>query len=67
MKTSDDAIRGIRYKLRMMVVTLTGPTYIYGDNMSLIYNTSRPESTPKKKISSICYYVVREAVASENV
>ena len=29
MKTSDDAIRGIRYKLRMMVVTLTGPTYIW--------------------------------------
>ena len=49
MKTSVEALRGIRYKLRMMGVPLTGPTYIYGDNMSVIYNTSQPESTLKKK------------------
>ena len=47
-----------------MGVPLTGPTYIYGDNMLFIYNTSRPESTLKKKSNSICYHVVREAVAS---
>ena len=51
MNTGVEAIRGIRYKLRMMGVPLTGLTYIYGDNMSVIYNTSRPESTPKKKIT----------------
>ena len=49
MKTGVDALRGISYKLRMMGVPLTGPTYIYGDNMSVVYNTSRPESTLKKK------------------
>ena len=49
MKTGVEAIRGIRYKLRMMVVPLTGPTYIYGNNMSVIYNTPRPESTLNKK------------------
>ena len=64
MKTSVEALRGIRYKLRMMGVPLTGPTYVYGDNMSVIYNTSRPESTLKKKINSIFYHAVREAVAS---
>ena len=64
MKTGVEAIRGIRYNLRMMGVPLTGPTYVYGDNMSVIYNTSRPESTLKKKSKSICYHVVREAVAS---
>ena len=48
----------------MMGVPLTGPKYIYGDNMSVIYNTSRPESTLKKKSNSICYHAVREAVAS---
>ena len=36
MKTGVEALRGIRYKLRMMGVPLTGPTYIYGDNMSVI-------------------------------
>ena len=53
MKTGVEALRGIRYKLRMMGVPLTGPTYIYSDNMSVIYNTSRPESTLKKKINSV--------------
>ena len=63
-KTGVEALRGIRYKLRMMGAPLTGLTYVYGDNMSVIYNTSRPESTLKKKSKSICYHAVREAVAS---
>ena len=53
MKTGVESLRGIRYKLSMMGVPLTGPTYIYGDNMSVIYNTSRPELTLKKKSNSI--------------
>ena len=64
IKTGVEALRGIRYKLRMMGVPLTGPTYVYGDNVSVIYNTSQPESTLKKKSNSICYHAVREAVAS---
>ena len=64
MKTGVEALRGIRYKLLMMGVPLTGPTYIYGYNMSVIYNTSRPESTLNNKSNSICYHAVREAVAS---
>ena len=54
MKTGVEALIGIRYKLRMMGLPLTGPTYVYGDNMSVIYNKSRPESTLKKKSNSIC-------------
>ena len=33
--------------------------------MSVIYNTSRPESTLKKKRNSICYHAVRKAVVSD--
>ena len=40
------------------------PSYIYGDNMSVIYNTSRPESVLRKKSNSICYHFVRESVAA---
>jgi hypothetical protein len=29
------------YKLRMMGVPILGPTYAYGDDMSVIYNTQR--------------------------
>jgi len=64
LKTGVEALRGIRYKLRMMGVPLSGPTYVYGDNMSVIHNTSRPESVLKKKSNSICYHSVHEAVAS---
>ena len=48
----------------MMGVPISGPTYIYGDNMSVINNTSKPESVLKKKSNCICYHAVRESVAS---
>ena len=35
-----ETLRGIRYKLHMMGVLIDGPTYVYGDNMSVIFNTS---------------------------
>ena len=47
----------------MMGVPLSGPSYIYGDNMSVIHDTQRPESTLKKKNNSICYHALGEAVA----
>ena len=46
-----------------MGVPISGPSYIYGDNMSVIHNTQRPESTLKKKSHSLCYHSVRESVA----
>ncbi len=63
MKLSVEALWGIRYKLHMMGVPIAGPTYVYGDNMSVVHNTQRPESTLKKKNLSICYHTVRKAVA----
>ena len=39
-----ETLRGLRYKLRMMGVPLSGTLYIYGDNMSVITNTQKPES-----------------------
>jgi hypothetical protein len=44
MKHGIETLRGLRYKLRMMGVPLTGPTFIYGDNKSHVTNSSRPES-----------------------
>ena len=38
------------------------PSYVYGDNMSVVTNMSRPELKLKKKLNSICYHAVREAV-----
>ena len=46
-----------------MGVPISVPSYIYGDNMSFIHNTQRPESTLNKKSNSIFYPAVRESVA----
>ncbi len=63
MKHSIETLRGLRYKLRMMGVPLTGPSFIYGDNKSQVINSSRPESNLKKKCNSVCYHAIRESVA----
>jgi hypothetical protein len=42
MKNGIETTRGLRYKLRMMGVTIDGPTYVYGDNMSVVHNNQRP-------------------------
>ena len=55
--------RGLRYKILMMGIPLSGPTYIYGDNKSQVTNSSRPESTLKRKCNSICYHAIHESVA----
>ena len=48
-----EILQGLRYKLRMMVVPISGPSYIYGDNMSVFHNNQRPESKLKKKSNYI--------------
>ena len=63
MKHVIERLRGIRYKLRMMGVPIAGPNFVYGDNMSVIHNTQRPESMIKKKSNQICYHFCRESVA----
>jgi hypothetical protein len=63
MKHGIETLRGLRYKLQMMGVPLTGPSFIYGDNKSQVTNSSRPELTLKKKCNSICYHAIRESVA----
>ena len=49
MKQGMEAVHVLRYNLRMMGVRISGPTYVYGDNILVIHNTQRPESTLRKK------------------
>lgn len=58
IKTDFDAVKGVRHKLRTMGVSIDGPTYVYGDNMSVIKNASKPESVLNKKAKSICYHSI---------
>jgi hypothetical protein len=63
MNNAIETFRGLRYKLRMMGVALSGPIFVYGDNMSVVHNTQRPEYVLKKKSNSICSHEVCESTA----
>ena len=64
MKTAVEQIESLRYKLRMFGVPIEGPTNVYCDNETVFKNTTIPESTLKKKHTSICYHKCRQAVAA---
>ena len=63
MRHGFETLCGLRYKLHMMGVPINSPTYIFEDNMSVIFNTYRTEYQLGEKSNSICYHAVREAVA----
>jgi hypothetical protein len=63
MKQATEYVRGLRYKLRMMGIKVDEPTFVFGDNKSVLCNTTSPKSTLKKKSNAIAYHFVREGVA----
>jgi hypothetical protein len=52
-----------RYKLRMIGLKVTKPSVLLVDNEAVVYNSTLPSSTLKKKHNAISYHKVREAVA----
>ena len=67
MKTVVEQVESLWYKLRMFGVPLEGPMNMFCDNEAVFKNASIPDSTLKKKHTSICYHRCREAVASHTV
>ena len=63
MKQCCEYVKGLRYKLRMMGVPASNPIFIKGDNQSILWNTSAPESSLKKRSSAVAYHFYREGVA----
>ena len=64
LKVCTEMLRGLRYKLRMMGIPLDGPAHVRVDNMSVVNNTTKPESRLQKKSNAIAYHYVRENVAA---
>ena len=65
MKQCCKYLCGLQYKLRMMGIPCEHPSYIYGNNQSVLANTTIPDSALKKKSQSIAYHFVREGVARD--
>ena len=53
MKQCCEYIRGLRYKLRMMGIPVEGPMCIYGDNQSVLANTTIPDSR-RRSLKVLC-------------
>ena len=48
-----------------MGIPCTSPAFIFGDNQSVLANSTIPDSTLKKKSQSIAYHFVREGDARD--
>ena len=55
VKQATEYERRLRYKLQMMGIPVDEPTFVYGDNQSVLANTMMPGSTLKKKTQSIAF------------
>jgi hypothetical protein len=67
MKTAIEQVEALRYKLQMMGIPIQGPANVFCDNEAVFKNSAFPESTVKKKHSSIAYHRTREAQAAGTV
>ena len=58
-----ESIIDFRYRLKMLGVPIKGSLLLFGDNQSMIMNTTVPSSALKKRHSAVAYHCIREAVA----
>jgi len=65
LKTGVELLQGLIYKLQMMGVPIEGCCHTCVDNMSVVNNTSLPESVLKNKSNSIAYHYVRSKCAED--
>jgi hypothetical protein len=65
MKQATEYVRGLRFKFWMMGITVVEPAFVFGDNQSILANTTAPASTLKKKSNAIAYHFVREGCARD--
>ncbi len=62
-----ELVEALHYKLRMFGIPIEGAANMYCDNGGVVANSTKPESTLKKKHNAIAYHRVREAVASGTI
>ena len=59
-----EQIIDLRYTLRMFGVPLDGPSWMFGDNQSVVTSSTIPHSTLSKRWNALSYHRVREAIAA---
>jgi hypothetical protein len=64
-RTASEQIIDLRYTLRMMGIPIDGPSWMFGDNQSVITSSTIPESTLNKRHNALSYHLVRECIAAK--
>jgi hypothetical protein len=64
-RQATEQIIDMRYTLRAMGLPLDGPSWMYGDNQSVITSSTIPHSLLSKRHNALSYHRVREAVAKK--
>ncbi len=64
MRIGTEQIMELRYMLRMLGVPVEPPSWLFGDNKSVVISSTIPSSTLKKRWNALSYHQVREAVAA---
>jgi hypothetical protein len=59
-----EQIIDLRYTLRMLGVNIDTPSWLFGDNLSVIQSATIPSSALKKRHNALSYHRVREAQAA---
>jgi hypothetical protein len=59
-----EQIIDLRYTLRMLGVPLDGPSWMFGDNKSVVTSSTLPHSTLSKRWNALSYHRIREAIAA---
>ena len=64
-RTATEQIMEIRSTLRYLGVQVQGKSYMFGDNQSVLTNSTLPHSTLQKRHQMLSFHKVREAVAAK--
>ena len=64
-RIATEMVMALRYQLRMLGIPIDGPAMMFGDNQSVVLNTTVPSSVLKKKHHACAYHRVREAIAAK--
>ena len=51
--------------LRILEVSMQGPSYMFGDNLAVINSSRIPDDTLKKRHNTLSYHRIREAIAAQ--
>ena len=62
---ASEQIYDLRTTLRYMGVPIKGPTYMFGDNGSVVTSSTLPHSSLNKRHNALAYHKVRESIVAE--